>query len=282
MIKDIISIRSGEWQANICPRLGGNVIKLTWGGKDVLRPLDNEEQLKINPYLQGSPVLMPANRTYRGRFVFEGKEYFLPINEPQNDCNLHGSVLSQPFETVKVTDDRAILRFVDREGKIYPFPFALTITYSLTDKGFSASYEVENIGSGSMPLTFSLHTTFVEPNRFSVPIDACQEKDSHHIPTGKYIVLDPQESGYARSSHSEGLVISGYYRAYDTVARVGDYTYTVSENFDHWILFNGRGESGLLCVEPQSGRVNGLNMNDGHTVLSPCEKIKFTTEISRN
>ena len=41
------------------------------------------------------------------------------------------------------------------------------------------------------------------------------------------------------------------------------------------------GESGFLCVEPQSGKVNGLNMEDGHTVLAPCEKIKFETRITK-
>jgi len=149
------------------------------------------------------------------------------------------------------------------------------------DVGLTAEYEIENISGSNMPLTFSLHTTFVEPEDFCVPIDMCQEKDFHHIPTGRYIDLTDEEREYAAGSPSRGKVISGYYRACGNIARVGDYIYEVSEKFDHWILFNGRGESGLLCVEPQSGKVNGLNMNDGHTVLAPCEKIIFTTKISR-
>ena len=132
-----------------------------------------------------------------------------------------------------------------------------------------------------MPLTFCLHATFVEPESFSAPIDACQEKDAHHIPTGRYIPLNAEEKEIAESSPSCGRIISGYYRACGKVARVGDYIYSVSENFDHWIFFNGRGESGLLCVEPQAGKVNGLNMADGHIVLSPREKIRFETKISK-
>lgn len=281
MIKDTIVLNCGEWQATVCPRLGGNIIGLRCGEKDVLRPLEDEEQLKINPYLFGSPILMPANRTFEGRFLFEGREYMLPLNEPQNNCNLHGSVLYEAFDVVSVTDASIVLRLVDSECRCYPFPFALTVTYSLTDKGLKAEYEVENTGEGNMPLTFSLHTTFVEPEKFSCPIDACQEKDAHHIPTGRYIALNCEEREIAEKSSSKGRIISGYYRACGKVARVGDYSYSVSENFDHWIFFNGRGESGLLCVEPQAGAVNGLNMADGHIVLAPKEKIRFETKISK-
>ena len=281
MIKDTITLKCGLWQANICPRLGGNIIGLTYCGEDILRPLENEDDLKINPYLWGAPILMPANRTKAGKFNFEGREYTLPLNEPAHGNNLHGSVLYQCFETVESDENHAVLRLVDRDRASYPFPYAMTVTYSLTEDGLSADYEIENIGAGNMPLTFCLHTTFVEPDSFTCPIDMCQEKDSHHIPTGRYVELNELERGIAGSSLSKGLVISGYYRACGNKARIGDFKYSVSDNFDHWIFYNGAGKSGYLCVEPQCGKVNGLNMDDGHRVLAPLEKIRFETKITK-
>lgn len=281
MIKDTITLKYGEWQAVICPRLGGNIIGLTYSGEDILRPLENEDDLKINPYLWGAPILMPANRTQAGRFTFEGKEYSLPLNEPLHNNNLHGSVLYQCFETVESDENHAVLRLVDRDKASYPFPYAMTVTYSLTDDGLSADYEIKNIGDRNMPLTFCLHTTFIEPESFTCPIDMCQEKDSHHIPTGRYIALNDLECEIATSSPSKGRVISGYYRASGKTARVGNYKYSVSDNFDHWIFYNGEGKGGYLCVEPQCGKVNGLNMDDGHIRLSAGEKIKFETRITK-
>lgn len=281
MIKDTIILKYGEWQAVICPRLGGNIIGLTYSGEDILRPLVNEDDLKINPYLWGAPILMPANRTKAGRFNFEGREYTLPLNEPAHGNNLHGSVLFEAFDLVSADEKSATLRLVDKKCRSYPFPFALIVTYSLTEDGLSADYEVENIGDGNMPLTFCLHTTFVEPDSFTCLIDMCQEKDSHHIPTGRYVELNELERGIAGSSPSKGLVISGYYRASGKTARIGDFKYSVSDNFDHWIFYNGAGKSGYLCVEPQCGKVNGLNMDDGHRVLAPLEKIRFETKITK-
>ena len=281
MTNDIITLKNSEWAAKICPRPGANIIALKYREKDVLRPLEDEKQLENNPYVFGSPILMPANRTYKGKFTVEGKEYNMPLNEPQNNCHLHGLVLFQSFETLDVTADTAVLRINDGKCTSYPFPYALTVHYSLTDNGLLSSYELENIGQGNMPFTFCLHTTFIEPENFSCPIDMCLEKDAHHVPTGKYVELSETENAYVHGSPSRKINISGYYHACGDTAKIGDFIYRISDNFDHIVLYNGGGESGFLCVEPMSGKVNGLNMPDGHRVIAQGEKIKFTTHISR-
>ena len=281
MIKDIITVSKGDWSADICPRLGGNVIKLTYKGEDVLRALTDEAELKINPYLWGAPILMPANRTYEGKFVFEGNEYSLPINEPHFNCNLHGLVLYEEFETVSATENEVTVMLTDPNCKSYPFPFRMTVTYTVTDEGLKSKYTVENIGEGNMPMTFCTHTTFTEPKQFQVPIDLNQERDKFQIPTGRYVELSEQEKGYVTGSPSEGLYISGYFHSCGNTAIVGDYEYTVSDNFNHWIFYNGGGGKGYLCVEPQSGKVNGLNYADGYNLLRKGETITFVTNIKR-
>lgn len=280
MIKDVIKIESGEWAAEICPRLGANVVNLKYNGSDVLAPLNDEAQLEKSLYLQGAPILMPANRTYKGRFTFEGKEYVLPINEPHNDCNLHGSVLKQAFDVVETAVDSVTLRLLDTEAKSYPFPFELTVVYSVSENGFLSEFTVKNVGEGNMPLTFCTHTNFVEPESFRVPLRLCQEKDAHHIPTGRYVPLDAQQQGYVSGSPSRSLYITGYFLSDGTRAEVGDYYYDVSDNYDHWIFYNGGGGRGFLCVEPQAGKVDGLN-NGGYILVKKGESVKFSTRISR-
>lgn len=271
-------IESEGWRAEVAPALGGNIVSLSYKGRDIYVPLKNEKQLGINPYLQGSPILLPANRTAGAKFGFNGKEYNLPVNEPATGAHLHGLVHRQAF-TVKYCGESEIKLFFENKGDIYPFPFLLEVDYIIKDGIFYQEYTVINTGKSEMPFTFALHATFIEPNSFSVPIDLCQEKDGFHIPTGKYVALNKQEQGYTSGSPPKGLIISGYYRACGHTAYLDDLRYTVSENFDHWILFNGRGESGLLCVEPQCGKVNGLNTKNGYRTLSPGEEIKLWTEL---
>lgn len=275
---DVAKIEKNNWTAEIAPELGANVTKLKYDGKDVLVPLSDIKQLDVNPYIQGAPLLLPANRTAKGKFTFEGREYTLPITEPATGANLHGLLHRECFTVTELHDD-CITLTCKNENKIYPFPFEITVFYGFFDEKFVQTYTVKNIGNGNMPLTFALHTSFVEPDIFTVPVNARHTKDENHIPYGAYDPLNEQELQYTVGSPSKGLVISGYYKSAGNTAIIGDFAYTVSDNFDHWILFNGAGKSNLLCVEPQCGKSNGLNTDDGKTVLAPSESVFFKTEL---
>lgn len=278
--REMYRIINELWSAEVEPHLGANVTRLQYKSQDVFVPLLSRGQLEKNPYIQGAPILLPANRTANGQFTFEGREYTLPINEPANKAHLHGLLHTCRFNTDEISEDSITLSYKN-EGEIYPFPFEITVKYSIVGEAFKQSYTVKNTGKGNMPFTFALHTSFVEPESFTVPIDMCQEKDERHIPTGRYIKLSERESRYAKGSPSKGIPISRYYRSCGHTAFVGEFNYTVSDDFDHWILFNAAGKGNLLCVEPQCGAVNGLNMEKGHTVLAPGEEKTLYTLLEK-
>ena len=257
----VLELAFGAWRAKIAPEAGGNVMSLQCGGQDVLAP---ERASNAEIYLVGSPMLLPANRTAGGRFCFEGHSYSLPVNEPKSGANLHGQMCRAAFRVAEYGGTFAHLVYENR-GEIYPFPFRMDVVYALSDKGFAAEYNLTNLSGGAMPYSFGLHTTFVEPALFSVPLKEQQERDALNLPTGRYLPLDAEEEAYCRGAHSRGRVISGYYSAAGNTARIGNYGYRV-EGFDHWILYNARGEKGILCVEPQKGGVNALNLPDCPTV----------------
>ena len=104
MLSDALVIKNGDWEAHILPETGANPIKLTCKGEDVFRPLEDIEVLKINPFLWGSPILIPANRTDGGKFTFDGKEYTLPLNEARLNNNLHGRMYELDFKTERVDE----------------------------------------------------------------------------------------------------------------------------------------------------------------------------------
>ena len=281
-MENIYSINSPNklWRAEISARFGANVARLQYNGKDVLNPLTHEDQLKISYYIFGSPILLPANRTENGEFIFEGKKYFLPINEQKTNCHLHGLLVKASFNVVESSGNKVVLQY-ENKGEIYPFSFIFTAEYELSDDGLNKKYTVFNTDNKNMPLTFALHTTFVEPSEFSVPISAAQERDERALPTGKLLPLDNLENSFTSGCNPNGKVISGYYKSCGNTAKIGDFKYIASDNFDYWVLFNNGGTKGYLCVEPQSGSVNGLNMIDGHKVLAPKQQMIFTAKITK-
>ena len=45
-------------------------------------------------------------------------------------------------------------------------------------------------------------------------------------------------------------------------------------------MYNGEGVSGFLCIEPQAGKVNGLNIPDGYKVLAPNETVIYSMRFT--
>lgn len=274
MSKEVLLLKAGDWQAGVDPDYGANLVFLRYAGRDVLRPLT---QGNTDPFLVGAPLLLPANRTAGGRFAFAGKTYQLPVNEERSGAHLHGQLYHAPFSVVCASDEEAVLWY-ENQGECYPFPFAITVHYRLEEMGLTSVYHIQNTGKTPMPLTFGLHTTFQEPERFRVPLASCQEKDARHIPTGRYVPLSPRETAYTQGSPSREIPISGYYRAGGNVAQIGGFTYEAT-GFDHWVLYNGGGQGGFLCVEPQLGAVDGLNRQSGCPVISPGAHLALKTRL---
>lgn len=277
-VKDVIMLSCGKWEIGACARLGGNMIYMRYDGNDIFRPLSDEEQISNNPYIQGSPILLPANRTYLGKFSFEGKNYELPITEPRTNSHLHGLVHRAAFSLVSVSENEIVMK-CSNKGEVYPFCFDILVTYSVDEAGVSQKYVITNTDTKNMPFTFCLHSTFVEPEEFVMPVESRQEAEKD-IPTGRFIPLTDEEQKYNTGSPSKNLDVCGYYVAKHNTARIGEILYTVSDNFDCWITYNARGLAGYICIEPQAGLVNGLNIDGGCRILAPGESDTFTTRYT--
>lgn len=274
-----VTIQHGAWKAQIIPEHGSNVIALTYKGSPILRSPETPEMLFKSPTLYGMPLLLPANRVKGAAFSFMGTSYPLPMNEPARNNHIHGLINNAPFSVVRVTEN-SIVTALDNHGAFYPFPFNLQIEDSLSDRGFSRKLTLRNTGKTPMPYTLAYHTAFVEPKRFAVPIAQRAVVDENYIPTGELAALSEVQQAYRDGFSPNGSKISGFYTSQGSTAVVGDYLFTVSQQFDHWILFNGAGDGGFLCIEPQCGAVNGLNTNE-HRVLDPGQKEVFTIEITK-
>ncbi len=266
------------FKAEITNSFGAHILSLSYNGKNVYLPLESDEQLLANRFLHGSPILLPANRTVDGKFTFEEKAYSLPINESFNNCNLHGELYLEDFNLKDLQNDSIVFEYVNI-GKNYPFPFKLEVKYFINDNGFNQNYKITNIGKQTMPYTFALHTTFEGPKHFSVPIALCTPRNEEtYLPIGDDIPLNTKQLEYKNGYNIKGEKITGYYTSCGNTVLINDFIYTVSDNFDHWVLY-GDEDGKFICIEPQKGAVNGLNIENGHGIIRINETVEFNTSV---
>lgn len=275
-----ICLQKNGWEAEVLPEYGMNMIRLSCRGKEVLRTPATEQEIRETPQVYGMPLLLPPNRTAGGTFVFHGKTYHLPINEPAFGNHIHGSLSKTPFRVLQHSPD-SVTGIYENRGECYPFPFRITVTHRLTDQGTRHSFTICNTGNGAMPLAFGLHIAFRAPTFFAVPIGQRWETDRCYIPTGRLLPLTEEEKTYRQGqSACRGKTIRGFFTSEGRSARIGKIKLTVSEQFDQWVLWNGDGTQGFLCIEPMSGAVNALNSGQGLLELIPGTAVSYAVALT--
>ncbi len=267
----------GPWQATVAEECGSNLISLKYMGKQILRSPEDLATLKGRPCLYGFPLLLPANRVADGMFSFAGNSYTLSINEPGLHNHIHGLIKDAPFKVLEQKENY-IKTVLENNGEFYPFSFVLKIEDTLDDCGWTRHLTLENPGRSAMPYTLGFHTAFLEPQYFCVPISKRCEMNDRFVPTGVLLPLSEQQMKWKAGTAPDGGKINGCYISSGGTVQVDDFAMTVSKQFDHWVLFNGNGGEGYLCIEPQCGAVNGLNSGK-HRLLLPGEKESFTINI---
>lgn len=273
-----IELVCGDWEAQIAPEYAMNVIRLRRGGTDILRFPGSESELEENPFVYGTPLLFPPNRTAGGTFSIDDVWYSLPITELSSGCNLHGSMYNAPFSVTSSSRSGVEGEYVN-VGERFPFPFKVEISCMLSHQGLRQIFKFTNTGMRRMPLLFGLHTTFRALGEVRAPISCEYERDARSLPTGALLPLDKVGEGVRNGLATDSCRISGYYKASGRCAEIGDYRYEVSEGFTHWTLWNGGANSGLIAIEPQTGPVNGLNMHSSLRMLESGKTDVFTAFI---
>ena len=268
-----------DWEAGIRPDLGMNTVFLRCRGEDILRAPESEDALQAHPCVYGTPLLLPPNRTAGGSFSFGGVRYALPVNDPGGH-HIHGELFHADFRVLRA-EAGEITGVFENTGDGFPFPFRIEVQARLGAEGYCQQFRITNTGSSPMPLTFGLHTTFVEKSPIRVPVGQLWERDETLIPTGRKLSPEPRLAAFCQNFLPDGAPVSGFFTSRGNTARIGSFFYRVSDNFNQWTLWNGSGNQGFISIEPQQGAVNALNSGEGLLTLLPGETECYQTWIGR-
>ena len=106
-----------------------------------------------------APVLFPIVGALRdGKTNIDGRWF---------EMTRHGFAKRTEFLLAEQSEQSISLKLTANEETktMYPFDFALTVTYTLTDSGIKTGFEVENAGEDGMPFVVGGHPGF------NIPVD---------------------------------------------------------------------------------------------------------------
>jgi len=216
----VMTLESGDMRCRVAPRLGFNC--LSWevhtpdGWYDLLWTAPDVDTNPV-PTRSGIPLLFPfPNRINKGRFIWEGKAYQLPLNS-QDTHAIHGFVCYRPwlaaqFVKSTVSDSPSLVpsaiqaRFDSRDHPdlkgLWPSDYLCSAQYSLEKHGeLQFRFNVENVGESNLPMGLGLHpyfrinanTAWLAFSSFPGHIEWRAWKLAAFIPTGQLLPLTSGE-----------------------------------------------------------------------------------------
>ncbi|MHA8080967.1 aldose 1-epimerase [Aquirufa regiilacus] len=288
---EIVHIKSPDGTAyfEIIPAFGGMLTQLNWAGNVIKIPFENQFANSENPY-HPSALLSPwVNRVRNGNYSFEGRNYQLPINEPNLGNAIHGLLARMPFDISLEASKATLTYHYDAEEKAYPFPFEMQLSYSFSvDNSFQLQFQAKNTGSGNMPFACGWHPYFnlTQGNLadWIIRFDSISKfhSDSQMIPLreesfdasagvdlGKE-VLDNVFRLEPKTKHITNL--------YNKQKKESLYLEQSSIDFPFLVVFAPE-NSNCVAIEPMSANTDAFNTGDGLRILAPDEIFQSSVKI---
>ena len=163
MTDGLISIGSGELTAAINP-LGAELWSLTDDqGREYMTDADPAF------WAGHAPLLFPiVGMLNAGRYRLDGREYAMAK---------HGFARTSAFTVVSASADTARFRLVDSEATraVFPFAFALDLSFRLSGMTLAITATVTNPGEQALPFSFGFHPAL------AWPLPGGAAKDAHRV-----------------------------------------------------------------------------------------------------
>lgn len=244
----MIELRNGSNTLLVDEQRGGRLASLVLWGRERLVTAIGED---TNPLVWGSYPMAPwAGRVRNGRFAFDGAVHQLPLRLPPHAG--HGTVMDIGWDIASRSRDS--VRLVTALGPHWPWPGRVTQEISLQSDGHGEGavrcwMSVEAL-EAPFPAQVGWHPWFTDSGRppsLRFRPAAMYLRDSTGIPTGDTGFPGPHPWDDCFAGVDESPVLG--YR--DGVQLV------LSSDCNHWVVYE---PEHAVCVEPQSGPPDGLNL----------------------
>ena len=264
-------LSSGGYVAEFAPETGAACFRLFHEptGSEILRFPKSEEDRQTNVFLFGNPILFPPNRIRGGKFVFDGREYVFPVNEPKTGCFIHGNLLNLAFSVAKKTENEIVFEYFakSREYLGFPHDFGVKRRYKLGENGLEEFTTITNDGADEMPVMLAYHTTFDlkfggDENAVTLEVPVSEEylRDESFLPTGKKASERPRDRELKNGTFKPAArPFSAFYAAdgKPIVALLKNeksgvcVRYSCDDSFGFRMLYRGDGDD-FAALEPQT------------------------------
>jgi len=154
----MLLLRSGDWEAEVRPEVGGAIGALRHNGADLLRPMAaaSRDPLEAACF----PLVPYCNRIRNGRFSVGGREVQLPLNFPPESHSLHGLGWQRAWHVESLDEAECVLIDDYDSSSAWPWAYRAQQRIRLDSNGCVVTLMLANRSDQPMLAGLGLHPYF--------------------------------------------------------------------------------------------------------------------------
>lgn len=254
-----LRLHAGALEVELAPRAGGRIAQIRFGTVEHLIAPSGDDAAPMIAW--GCYPMVPwAGRIRRGRFVFEGREWSLPLNMAPHA--IHGVGFALPWHVEAKSAAYAALSLTLPEDARWPFGGSTRQEVRLSPHSLQLSLSVR-AGRHAMPAAIGWHPWFRKPERMRFSPIAMYPRDHEGIAVST--IGAPASPPWDDCFINEQPIV---------IERDGQHL-RLSSSCRHWVVYDGAQHA--TCIEPQTGPPDAFNLSP--CVLSPGDELRADFRI---
>jgi aldose 1-epimerase len=259
-----LKIKSGAWQCEVAPALGGCLAGLWFDGKPVLR--SPGAQALTSARQSGCYVLVPfSNRLSQAVLQWQGTSHPLVKNNGTEAHAIHGIGWQRSWAVLDQDESSVLMSHEHRREPGWPFAYDASQTIQLRPEGLSMTLSITNQDDKAAPVGLGWHPFFVKQPGMQLRFSARHrwEMGEDKLPTralphaGLHAPVDTLDMDHCFDGWSGEAELSW---------PAGQWS--ISSSLRHLVVFT-RPDRDDVAVEPVSHVNNALNLLAQHKGLEP-------------
>lgn len=284
-------------QEVVAVEVGGGLRTYRAGGIEVLDGYGEHERASAG---RGQVLAPWPNRVGDGRYVFEGRQMQLPLDETDKANAIHGLARWRTWDLLDAGTRYIVLGCTIPPQPGWEWTVDLRVSYSLSDVGLDVTLAARNAGADRCPFAAGFHpylrapTGRVDDLELTVPASTRYLSDDRLLPTGTAAVAGSPVDFRRRErigARALNVAFTDLDRGSDGVAVVeardpatgGSIGVHLGPRWTHVMVYTGdaagaRARQGL-AIEPMTAPADALRSGEGLASLDPGETFEATWGI---
>ena len=281
----MITLRADGYEVQVDPEHGGQVQKLTYCARPVLRParsLPNRDPLAGASF----PLIPYSNRIAHGQFEFRDTPHVLRLNADPEPHALHGEGWQTAWSVADQHAHRCELTY--QGGDNWSWPYHATQTIEIDGTGVLFTAEIENTGESAFPVGAGFHPYFQRFSDTTLQFQADGVLAGDRLDRADPLAL-PENWRFETPRTLDGVDVDHCFFGWPRHARVVQPRHALSIHISttsptEWTTVFVPPGGDFFCFEPVSHATGAFNRlggeDEGVAVLAPGQFFRFEMHLS--